>query len=95
MLINVGHSGGNFMFDNRHRYTLRGGREKRNFIELIKKKTKPETRNQASSEKSFTCMSLLHHLVVYQWLELEFVFYIYPELTLLFESTRLDRTCPL
>jgi hypothetical protein len=35
MLINVGHSGGNFMFDNRHRYTLRGGREKRNFIELI------------------------------------------------------------
>jgi hypothetical protein len=38
MLINVGHSGGNFMFDNRHRYTLRGGREKRKFIELIKKK---------------------------------------------------------
>jgi hypothetical protein len=47
--------------------SLEGGREKRKFIELIKKKTKPETRNQASSEKSLTCMSLLHHLVVYQW----------------------------
>jgi hypothetical protein len=35
---NVGHSDDHFVFDNRHRRTRsEGGREKREFIELIKK----------------------------------------------------------
>jgi hypothetical protein len=61
MLINVGHSGGNFMFDNRHRYTLRGSREKRNFIELIKKKRNQKRETKPHQKK---VLHVCHYYII-------------------------------